>query len=174
MLSLVVDHDVFRFQVAVDNAVGVDVFEGVENTDGDADGALLGDAAFVEDLAQQAALAPLHDHVDAGALLAAVDAHDLGVVEFFADAGFALKAVEEDGVGFQVGVGNFEGDDAVIPQVGGAVDGGHSAAGDRRLDAVGIDLRTGFKGVEKTHRAERAPFRHLLHFIGNGETVRNP
>ncbi len=33
----------------------------------------------------------------------------LGVVELFADAGFALEAVEEDGVGFHVGVRNLEG-----------------------------------------------------------------
>ncbi len=107
--------------------------------------------ALVQDLAQQAAFAPLHHHVDAGALLAAEDAHHLGMIELFADAGLALEAVEEDGIGFQVGVGNLEGDDAVVAQVGGAVDGGHAAAGDWRFNAVGVDLRAGFQAVVKAH-----------------------
>ena len=91
MWSFVVDHDVFRLQVAMDDAVGVDVVESLENAVGDADGAVLGKSALVHDLAQQAALAPLHDHVDAGALFAAKDAHDVGVVEPFADAASRLK-----------------------------------------------------------------------------------
>ena len=63
-----VDHDVFRLEVAVDDAIGMDVVERLEHFDGDADGAVLRHTAFVEDLAQQPALAPLHDHVNAGAL----------------------------------------------------------------------------------------------------------
>ena len=45
---VVVDHDVFRFEVAVHDAVGVDVIEGVENADGDADGAVMGDVCLLE------------------------------------------------------------------------------------------------------------------------------
>ncbi len=143
-LSSVVDHDVFRLQVAMDNAVGVDVFERTEHADGDADGAILREAAFVEDLAQKAAVAPLHDHVNAGALFAAENAHDHGVVQFFADAGFALKAIEEDGVGFEIGMRNFERDDFVVTEVGGAVDGSHAAAGNWRVDAIRIEFFAGF------------------------------
>ena len=138
------------------DAVGMDVFERFKHADGDAEAALLGDAAFGENLAQQASVAPLHDHVHAGAFLTAEDAHDLGVVKLFANLRFALEAIEEEGIGFKVGVGDFERDDAVISQVGGAVDGGHAAAGNGRVDAVGIDLGAGLQAVEETHGAARS------------------
>ena len=83
-----------------------------------------------------------------------------------ADAGLALETVEEDGVGFDIGVRNLEGDDAVVAQVGGAVDGGHSAAGYGGLDAVGIELGTGFQGVVKSHRRSLLHSGVLVHFIG--------
>ena len=60
-----------------------------------------------------------------------------------------LKAVEEDGIGFHVGVGNFEGDGAVVARVGGAENGGHAAARDRRVDAVEIDLAAGLQAHRK-------------------------
>ena len=93
---VVVDHDVFRLQVAVDDAVGVDVVERLKNAEGDVDGAVMGNAALVENLAQKAALAPLHDHVDTRTLFAAIDAHYVWVVKLFADAGLALEAVGEN------------------------------------------------------------------------------
>ena len=77
------------------------------------------EAAFVEDLAQQTALAPLHDHVDPGTLLAAKDLHDVGMVEPFTDGPLALEAVKENGIGFHVGMGNFQGDGAVVALVRG-------------------------------------------------------
>jgi len=150
---VVVDHDVFRLEVAVNDAIGMDVLERIENADGDVDGALLRDAAFSEDVAEEAAGDPLHDHVHAGAFLSAEDAHDLGVVKFFADAAFALEPVEEDGIGFEIGVGDFEGDDAVVTGVDGAIDGGHAAAGDRGFNDVRVELRAGLQAVEKTHGA---------------------
>jgi hypothetical protein len=99
------------------------------------------DGAFIENFAQQAAIAPLHHHINAGALLAAEDAHHFGMVELFADAGFALKTVKEDGIGFQIRMGNFEGNDAVVARVDSAIDGCHAAACDRRHNAVRVDLR---------------------------------
>ena len=82
--------------------------QALQHLDGDANGAILRHAAFGEDVAQQPAFAPLHHHVDARAFLAAVDAHHHGVIQLFADGGFALEAIEEDGVGFHVGVRNLQ------------------------------------------------------------------
>ena len=75
------------------------------------------------------------------------------MVQLFADGCFALEAIEEDRIGFHVGMGNFQRDDAIVAHVGGAKDRCHAAAGDGRFDAVGVDLRAGFNGVEKAHRA---------------------
>ena len=131
----------------------VNVFERFQHFDGDADGAVLRHAAFVEDCAQQRAVAPLHHHVDARPLLSAVDAHDHGMVELLADVRLALEAIEEDGVGFHVRVRNLQGDDAVVARIYGAKDRCHAAPRYRRFDAVGIDLRAGFDCVEDAHRA---------------------
>ncbi len=135
------------------HAVGMDIFQCVQNANGDADGPVLRNLALIQNIAQQPAFAPLHDHVNAGALLIAKNAHHLGMVQFFANSRLPLKAVEEDGVGFQVGMRNLQGDYAVIAQVDGAVDRGHAAARDRRLNAVEIDLRTSFQAVVVTHAA---------------------
>src|ERR1035437_747174 len=130
----------------------MDVVQGVKDGDSDAEGAVLRDSAFGHNLAQQAALAPLHDHVNAGAILSAIDAHHLGVEKLFADGGLALKAVKEDGIGFHVGMGNLEGNHAVVAYVHGAEDGRHTAAGNGRFNAIEVDLRAVFDAVEKTAR----------------------
>ena len=75
------------------------------------------------------------------------------MAEPLADRPFALKAVEEDGIGFHIGMGNFEGDGAIVVQVRSAVNGSHAAARNRRIDAVEIDLAAGLQRIEKTHRA---------------------
>jgi len=111
----------------------------------------VGDAALIEDMPQQAPFAPFHDHVDAGAFFTAKDAHHHGMLQAFADGSLALKAVEEDRIGLHVGVGNLEGESAAIAQIGGLVNGGHAAARNLRVDAVGVDLGPGKKNVVKTH-----------------------
>ena len=65
-----------------------------------------------------------------------------GMVELFADAGLALEAVEEDRIGLHIGVRNLQRHLAVVAHVGGAIDGGHAAAGNRLFNAVEIDLRS--------------------------------
>ena len=97
------------------------------------------------------------------------------MVELFADARLALKAIEEDRVGFHVGMWNLERHDAVVARVGGAVDGRHAAARHWRFNAVGVDLRTGFKAVVKAHWALLRQETH--HFTGKRargkDSVRN-
>ena len=73
------------------------------------------------------------------------------MVEPLADGGFALEAIEEDGIGFHVGVGNLEGHAAAVARIGGAVNGGHPAARHLRIDAVRIELLSRFQGVVKSH-----------------------
>jgi len=51
------------------------------------------------------------------------------MVQFFADASLALEAVGEDGIGFHVRVGDFQGHDTVVANVCSAVDGCHATAG---------------------------------------------
>jgi hypothetical protein len=113
-------------------------------------------AALVNDAAQQPALAPLHHHVNARALFAAVDAHHPWVVEFFADSRLALEAVGEQRVGLHVGVGNLERHNPVVAQIRGAKNGGHAASRNRCVDAIGIDLCAGLQAIEKAHRAARS------------------
>ena len=64
------DHDVLRLEVAVDDAVMVDVVEGLQDFAGDVHGALGRELGFLgENIAEQAAVDPLHDHVDLAGLV---------------------------------------------------------------------------------------------------------
>src|ERR1700722_6200920 len=151
-----IDHDVLGLQVAMNNALRVDVIESLENLNSDSNGAVLWKAAFVENLAQQAARAPLHNHVNAGVFLSAEDAHDVGMIEAFADVRFALEAVGENGIGFHVGVGDLQGGYAAVSRIGGAEDRSHAAFRDGRFNAKGIDLRSRLRHIEITHRESRS------------------
>src|SRR5208337_1684513 len=148
---VLVDQDVFRFQVAMHHAVSVDVGQSLEHALGNVDGAVLREPALVENAAQQTALAPLHDHVYAGAFFAAKHTHDIGVVEARTDGGLALEAIGKKRIGFHVGMGNLQGNGAIVAQVGGAVDGSHAAARNHGIDAVGINVGAGLQGIVKTH-----------------------
>ncbi len=152
MWSSGVQHDVLGLEVAVHDAVLMDIVEGVEDTDGDVNGAFGRHLALFEhDLAEQAALDPLHDHIDPGAVLVGVETHDVGVVERQADGLLALEAVEEGRVGLHGEVRDFEGDLAAVAEVGGAEDGRHSAIGHGGVDAVVIKYLAGFKSCGKAH-----------------------
>jgi hypothetical protein len=73
-------------------------------------------------------------------------------------------------------MGNLEGDGAVVAQIGGAVDGGHAAAGDRGIDAVGIDLRTGLDAVVEIPMLGTTPNEGVFSTVpGEGlNSARNP
>lgn len=60
------------------------------------------------------------------------------MAELLANPTFTLKAIEQDGVGFQVGMGDLERNGAVVAGINGAVDGSHTAARHRRLNAVRV------------------------------------
>ncbi|MGA3100880.1 MAG: hypothetical protein ABSD61_03365 [Terracidiphilus sp.] len=116
--------------------------ESLENLDGDADGALLRHPALIENLAQETAVTPFHDHINAGAAIPSVNLHHVGMAKACADLRFALEAVGEDGIGFHVGMGNLESNGAAVARIGCAKDRGHAALGDGRVDAVGIHQRS--------------------------------
>ena len=100
---------------------------------------------LVQDLAQQAAVHPLHHHVDPAAVVVGEHLHDAGVIQLFADLGFARETVEKNGVGFHLRMRNLDGDLAAIAHVGGPEDGGHPAARDESLNAVMIELIAGME-----------------------------
>ncbi len=120
----------------MDHAIVMCVLKGVEYFGRNADGAILGDPPFIENLAQQPPLAPLHDHVNAGALFPSEYPHDARMGKLFADSAFTLKAIEEDGVSLQIRMRNLERHGAVVARVCRAVDGCHAAARDGGLDAI--------------------------------------
>jgi len=114
------------------------------DADGDALGALGRELLFfIENLAQQTAFHPFHRHVHAAGVKLRQHLHDPGMIEFAADFGLAMEAVEEKWVALQFRMGNLEGYDASVAQVGGAEDGGHAAARDEAIDAVMIELLAG-------------------------------
>jgi len=78
--------------------------------------------ALIQNLAQKPTLAPLHHHVHARAFLVAEYTHDLGVVQLLANTRLAFEAVEENGVRFQIGMRNLQGNRLVVAQVCCAVD----------------------------------------------------
>jgi len=75
----------------VHDSIGVDVVQSIQDIDRNADGAVMVNPAFIKNLAQRAAFAPLHNQVVAGTPFAAQDAHQLRMVQPFADASLALK-----------------------------------------------------------------------------------
>ncbi len=159
MLSSRVDHDVFRLQVAVDNAVGVKVVERFQNAQRMRMARSRRQLALlVEDLAQQAAFDPLHDHVDLAAVVVGEDLHHAGMVHHLADFFFAAKAVEESGIAFNFGMRNLDGDGAAGIEIGGAEDRRHAAAGSQSFDAVVIEL---IAGVERSSCTD--PVKGTLH-----------
>ena len=130
---LAVDHDVFGLQIAMHHAVAVDVIQRVADRDGDLDGALgrQHSCLLMQNLAQQAALHPLHHHVDPAAVAVRQHFHDAGMIQLFADLGLALEAVEEHRVGFHLRMRDLDGDLAAVAHIGGAKNRGHAAAGDQ-------------------------------------------
>src|SRR5476649_202239 len=143
-LVVLVDHDILGFQIAVDHAVGVNVVQGVADPGGDSNRpAGWKFALLAEDLAEQAALDPLHDHVHLAAVLIREHLHDAGVIEVLADGFLAPEPVEENRIGLHLRVGYFDRDFAPVAQIHAAEDGGHAATRHHTVNAVVIELVSG-------------------------------
>jgi len=76
---------------------------------------------FVENVAQQAAVDPLDDHVAAAALFAVVGFHHAGVVDLLADLLLAAEAFKQNRIGFHLRMRHLDGHGAAAAQVLGAV-----------------------------------------------------
>jgi len=101
---LLVDHDIFRLQVAMDDAIGVDIVQSLQNAFGDADGAVVRKSFLIHDLAQQAARAHSMTMYTRGALVVAKRASRWDG-SAFRDASLAIEAVGEYGSASMSGCG---------------------------------------------------------------------
>ena len=102
-------------------------------------------AAVVQHLAEQAAVHPLHHHVDLAAVVVGQHLHDAGVVQLLADFGLALEAIVKHGIGFHLRMRNLDRDLAAVAHIGGAKNGRHAAAGDKSFNAVVVELIAGME-----------------------------
>ena len=130
----------------MNDALAMDVVEGVAQRESDADGPFLGKLfLFIQNLAQQAAVHPFQDHVAAAALFIVVYTNNAGVIELLADFLLALEAVKQDRVGFHFLMGNLDRDGAPVARVRPAKNRGHAASGDQGIDAVMVERITGME-----------------------------
>jgi hypothetical protein len=67
------------------------------------------------------------------------------MVEFLPDFFFTLEAVVKKRIGFDFRMGNFDGYSTLVFEVGGLVDGGHSAPGDKIFQAVMVEFVAGME-----------------------------
>ena len=175
------DHDVLGLEVAVDDAVVVQVGERVGDGDGQRDGGLAGQAALsAETVAQQLAVDVLHGEVEAALLARLEDLDDGGVVQALADLFLALEALVEDHVARVLQMRHLERDRVAVLEIARPEDGGHAATRD---DVEHLVLVDGLAGGEVSHRATLAaggsgrqadagqrPNRHHGRAVGGGQS----
>ena len=126
------------------HTVAVDVIQGVADGDGDGARPLHRKSAVLGDqFSQQAALHPLHHHVDLAGLASVQHLHHPGMIQPFADFDLALETVEKDRVRLHIRMGDLDGDRAAVAHVGGAIDGGHSTPRNQFLDMIVAELAAG-------------------------------
>ena len=155
-LAVGAEQDVVGFEVAVDDARGVDRLEGGEDRVEDDDRLPRGERSAVLELpAQRHRGQVLHDEVDDVAVARLiVDGHEVGVGEATGVDRLPAEPLDERLIGDEVLVHDLDRDLAVEAQVGSAVDHRHAAAGDLRVDPVAVvedhaDERIG----QRVHRA---------------------
>ena len=143
--ALRVDHDVLGLDVAVDQAVGVGVLEGVADLDDDLEGLLLAENLAVgEVVGDGLALDVLHDEVVVAARLADVDGlDDVGVVELAGGLAFLVEPLDVLRVLGETLGQDLDRDGAVEAELLGLVDDGHRAGAELAEDLVAGNLRGG-------------------------------
>ncbi len=135
---VVVEHDVLRLDIAMDDATLVRGAQAKGHVVGNDDGALITEPAVALDVASQVgAFDVLHDDVVALATLAVVEhLDDVGVLQQRGRARLALEPRDELGVAAVYLAQDLDGDGAAHAQIHSAVDGGHSAAANGFLQFV--------------------------------------
>lgn len=131
------DHEVGRFEIAVDDAGGVRGLEGGGELGGVLEGGGRGEAGGRDETVECLAVDELHgDEVDGFGLSDFVDNDDAGVIEGGGSAGFLEEAKTIFIGGGRGGGHDFEGDGAVEAFVAGFVDGSHAALAELFEDPV--------------------------------------
>src|ERR1700687_5631095 len=95
---------------------------------------------FIENLPAQAPIHPLHDHVDAAAMFVGKNFHHTGMIQNLADFFLTMEAVKQGGIALDLRMRYFDGYLPAVPGIRTPIDGGHSAAGDKGLNPVMIEL----------------------------------
>ena len=100
---------------------------------------------FVQNRAQQPPVNPLDDHVTPAALFAVVGLHHAGMVELLADLLLAPEALQQNRVGLHLRMRNLHRHLPSVAQIRRAVERGHAAARNLRIQAVVVQRVSGFK-----------------------------
>jgi hypothetical protein len=100
---------------------------------------------FIQNLPKKLALNLLHHHVRLAGPVAIEDPHHPGMVQPLPYLLFAFKTVVDSRMAFYLGMREFDRHHSSGGDIGGAEDGGHTAAGNQMFDAVVIES---FAGME--------------------------
>ena len=96
--------------------------------------------------AQQAALHPLHHHVELAAFVVAEDLHHARMIEHLADLFLAAEAVEKHRVALHFRMRNLDGHRAARARIRAAEYGCHAAVRNQTVDAVMVELAPAWTG----------------------------
>jgi hypothetical protein len=147
----------------VHDAQVVNVFEGFTNSDRDARRAFGGELSFPGDnFAQEFSFDPFHRDAKLIHIAAVERSHDARMLELLADGDFALEAAIKNGIAFEFGVRDFDGNDLAGSQVRGAIDGGHEGTHDKRFDAEVLESLARSKLLSQHLRLPSDAERHTL------------
>src|SRR6266849_774210 len=148
------------------HSVAMNVIQGVADRNRDTPGPFNRQlSSLAQNLAEQAALYPLHHHVDAAAVFIREHFHHAGVIEFFADFRLALEALEEYRVRFHLRMRNFDCDLTAGAHIRGTKNGGHPAAGNDRLNTVVVELVAGMYWCHERRESKKAGRAELAELI---------
>ena len=126
--AALVEQDVLRFDVAVDDAFFVSELQGVADLRDDLQGLGRLELAGPQCLADVDAVHELHDEIiDVADMPEVMHADDVGMVELRKRFGFAGKAIGKPGVEADIGRENLDGDEAIERLLPGFVDRAHAA-----------------------------------------------
>ncbi len=140
-VAVLVEEDIARLQVAVDDALGVRGVEAARHLLDDAqDFAVLQRAVAAQSVGQRAAGHQPHHQVELAVILAViVNRHDGGMLDHGDGLGLALEACAQAFVQVQVSGQQLDSDLAFEAWIESAIDAGHSAAAQLRADFVTAD-----------------------------------
>ena len=125
--AVAVEEDVGRFQVAVDDVVGVGFVQGGGDALGDGDDLFQRQRPLRQAVLQRTAVHQAHDDVGPGVFLAVVVHRHNGVVlQVGDDFGFAFKSLAEVGLLQEAGWQHFQGDFALEAGIVGYVNCPHA------------------------------------------------